>query len=290
MPVRSRSSLFLVPLLAPALVLFGACGGPPPPAAPPPAAPSAPSAQVSPAPPPPTAQETAAPAPAAPPPAETSAAAAPPAPPPAEPATPSEPPKPAVVEKRGEAVYYDAKSRGSCSLTFGRDAAVISAPNVIYNSIQGCGQCLEVTGPAGTAVVQVVDRCNNCADNLLVINKPAFDKIAGAASHGREDIKWKPVPCDAQGNVELRIKKTSSAYWTAIQVRNHRLPVKSMSFKKGDQWVEMTRSNDNYFVAEKGVGAGAVTLRIVASDGQTIEHTFEKWKDGETYKGSAQFK
>ncbi len=81
-----------------------------------------------------------------------------------------------------------------------------------------------------------------------------------------------------------------SAYWTAIQVRNHRLPVKSVSFKKGDQWVEMTRSNDNYFVAEKGVGAGALTLRIVASDGQTVEHTFEKWKDGETYKGSAQFK
>jgi len=38
------------------------------------------------------------------------------------------------------------------------------------------------------------------------------------------------------------------------------------------------------------VGAGAFTLRIVASDGQAIEHTFDKWKDGETYQGSAQFK
>jgi expansin (peptidoglycan-binding protein) len=210
------------------------------------------------------------------------------APPP--PAQPSEPPKPAVVEKTGEAVYYDPKGTGACSLTFGRDAAVLSAPNAVYNKIEACGQCLEISGPAGTSVVQVVDRCNNCADNLFVISKPAFDVIAGKSSSGREAIKWKPVPCNVQGNLEFRIKKTSSAYWTAIQVRNHRLPIKSVAFKKGDQWVEMTRSDDNYFVAQKGVGTGALSLRIAASDGQTIEHTWEKWKDGETYKGSAQFK
>jgi expansin (peptidoglycan-binding protein) len=294
MTVYRRSSLCLISLVVPALVLFGACAAPPPPAVPPAPPPAAPTPPAPPAESASAAPPEAATSPAAPPPAEavaSASAAATAPPPPAEPAQASEPPKPAAaVEKSGEAVYYSSNGSGACSLTFGRDAAVLSAPNVVYNKIEACGQCLEISGPVGTAVVQVVDRCNTCADNVLVINKPAFDLIAGKASHGREQIKWKPVPCSVQGGLEFRIKKTSSEYWTAIQVRNHRLPIKSVAFKRGSDWVEMTRSDDNYFVAQKGVGKGALSLRIVANDGQAVEHTWDKWKDGETYKGSAQFK
>ena len=206
------------------------------------------------------------------------------------PAAAAEPAKPAAVEHTGEAVFYDSKGSGACSLTFTHDAAVLSAPNVVDNKIEACGQCLEITGPGGTAVVEVVDRGNTCADDLLVINKPAFDRIAGKASEGRETIKWKQVPCAVTGTLELLIKKSSSACWTAIQVRNHRLPVKSVSLKKGDAWIEMTRSNDNYFVAEKGAFAGAFTIRITANDGQTVEQTLDKWKDGQTYPAAGQFK
>jgi expansin (peptidoglycan-binding protein) len=285
MMVPRRSSLCLIPLLVPAAVLFGACSGPPP-AAPPPAPPAPQPVAAAPVKP---AQES--PAPPAPAPAEVAPPAAPAAPPPAEPAQASEPPKPAAVaEKTGEAVYYDPQGRGACALTFNRQAAVASVPNVIYKNIEACGQCLEVSGPAGSAVVMVVDRCNNCSDDMMVISKPGFDKIAGASSKGREQIKWKPVRCDVQGNIELRIKKTSSEYWTAIQVRNHRWPIKGVAFKRGSEWVEMTRSNDNHFVAEKGVGKGPLSLRITATDGQTVEHTFEKWKDGETYSISSQLK
>jgi expansin len=284
-------TLIAIPLVLPALVLFAACSaapapGPTPPAPADTAIPAAPATApvAATAPPPATATAIASAAPAAP---ATSTPAE--APKPAETAKPADPAKPAVAEKSGEAVFYDANARGACSLTFGHEAAVISAPDVVYNKIQACGQCLEVTGPAGTAVVQVVDRCHTCADNLLVINKPAFEKIAGKAL-GRASIHWKPVACDVSGNLELRIKKTSSAYWTAIQVRNHRVPVKSVAFKKGDKWIEMSRSDDNYFVAEKGVGDGAITLRIQSDDGQTVEHTLDKWKDGETYNASVQFK
>lgn len=292
MLIYRRSPLFLAPLVVPALVLFGACAEPAPTSVPPPATPPqpAPPAAAEPA---KTAQESPAPSPpTTAPPAEVAPPAAPPAAPtPAETAKASEPPKPpAAVEKTGEAVYYDPQGRGACSLTFNRTAAVASVPNVVYNKIEACGQCLEISGPAGTAVVMVVDRCNNCADDMMVISKPGFDAIAGTSSKGREAIKWKPVRCDVQSNIELRIKKTSSEYWTAIQARNHRWPIKSMAFKRGGEWVEMTRSNDNYFVAEKGVGKGALTLRITATDGQTVEHTFEKWKDGESYTISGQFK
>ncbi len=269
--------------------LLAACAEPAPPAA---SAPVAPAASAAPAATPEAASpaETAQPAPATP---SAAASAAPPAPASAAPAASSNAAPaaaPAAASHSGEAVYYDANGRGACSLTFGKNASVLSAPNVVYNKIESCGQCLEVTGPAGSAVIQVVDRCNTCADDLLVINKPAFDKIAGTASSGREKITWKQVPCDVSGNLELRIKKSSSAYWTAIQIRNHRLPIRAVSFKQGDKWVPMTRSNDNYFVAEKGVGAGGLTLRIEANDGQVVEETLDKWKDGETYQGKTQLK
>jgi expansin (peptidoglycan-binding protein) len=234
-----------------------------------------------------------APPPEPPKPVETTPVAPPPEPPkPAETAAatpPPEPPKPVAEVKKGEAVYYDANSRGSCSLTFGKDASVLSAPNDVYNAIQSCGQCLEITGPKGTEVVMVADRCNDCAANKLVINKPAFEKIAGKAV-GTAEVSWKAVPCAVTGEIEYRFKKTSSEYWTAIQVRNHRVPVKAVAWKKGNEWIEMTRSDDNYFVAAKGVGAKSVTLRVTSADGQSIEQTFAKWKDGETYKGSSQFK
>lgn len=135
----------------------------------------------------------------------------------------------------------------------------------------------------------VADRCNDCAADKLVINKPAFEKIAGKAV-GKAEITWKPVACGVSGNLEFRFKKTSSIYWTAIQVRNHKVPVKSVAFKKGDEWVEMNRTDDNYFEAKKGVGSSSVTLKITSADGQTIEQSFDKWKDGETYKGTSQFK
>ncbi len=286
MSARIRSSLGLIPFLASAVILASACAASPPP---PPPAPPAPPPAAPPLPPPAAPQADAPPPPAAPPPAPPPPPAAPPAPAAAAPAAPA-PAAAAAVEHSGEAVFYDPRGHRRLLASFTRESAVLSAPNVVYDKIQSCGQCLEVTGPAGTAVVQVVDRCNTCADNLLVISKPGFDKIAGTASHGRENIKWKQVPCAVQGQLEFIIKKSSSAYWTAIQVRNHRLPIKSVAVKKGDAWVEMSRSNDNYFVAEKGVGAGAFTLRITANDGQTIEHTFEKWKDGQTYPGAAQFK
>jgi len=71
----------------------------------------------------------------------------------------------------------------------------------------------------------------------------------------------------------MRIKRTSSEYWTAVQVRNHRVGVKSVEFKRGEQWVAMTRADDNYFAAEKGVGKGAMVLRMTAVDGQAVEQT-----------------
>jgi hypothetical protein len=42
-------------------------------------------------------------------------------------------------------------------------------------------------------------------------------------------------------------------------------------------------------VAEKGVGAGAFTIRITANDGQVVEQTLDKWKDGQTYPTTGQF-
>lgn len=268
-------------VLAMAPALFAACSEALPhqePATPPPPVAAAPLTAAPAAPP-------ATPAPPAPPPPP--AASAPPAP---ETAAAPAAPTPAAV-RQGEAVFYDSHGRGSCSLTFQGNDDVISAPRSVYNQIQGCGQCLEITGASGTAVARVVDQCFDCPQDRLVLNKPTFDKVVGPNAV-KTPVSWKVVPCAVTGNLAFLIKKTSSQYWTAIQVRNHRVALKSAAIKRSDSsdWQEMTRSNDNYFVAAKGVGTGSFALRVTAVDGQTIEQTFREWKDGTTVEGKDQFR
>lgn len=166
---------------------------------------------------------------------------------------------------------------------------MLSAPPNVYWNMERCGACLEVTGPKSTEIVQVVDLCPSCPDNQLVINKPAFERIAGR-DLGRASITWREVPCAVDGNIAVRFKETSSQYWTALQIRDHRRGIRSVAFKRGQDWIGMLRSSDNYFVAAKGVGKGPLTLRITATDGQQLEDTLQSWKDGKTYTTSVQIK
>ena len=64
---------------------------------------------------------------------------------------------------------------------------------------------------------------------------------------GRVPISWQVVPCAVSGPVAYRYKEGSSQYWTAIQVRNHRLPITSLEVQLGGAWQPVSRSDYNYF-------------------------------------------
>jgi expansin len=177
--------------------------------------------------------------------------------------------------KDGIATYYDADGAGNCGFDPSPDAMDVAAFDTAdYAGSAACGSCVRVKGPKGEVTVRIVDRCPDCSANHIDLSKQAFAKIA-ELSAGRVDVTFQTVACDVSGPVAYHFKDGSSKYWTAIQVRNHRLPVAKLEYRKGSAYVEMKREEYNYFVEPSGVGdqPGGLTVRLTAADGQTLEET-----------------
>ena len=190
----------------------------------------------------------------------------------------------------GVATYYDATGEGACSFDAtpnDLDVAAIDMPE--WSGSAPCGECAAVTGPNGSVTVRIVDLCPGCEKGHLDLSMSAFAKIADVAA-GRVPVSWQVVPCAVAGNVEYRYKEGSSQYWTAIQVRNHRLPIASLEVQLGGAWQPVTRSDYNYFVDAAGVGTtGALTVRITATDGQQLVDALPPVQPALVAPGAAQF-
>jgi expansin (peptidoglycan-binding protein) len=191
----------------------------------------------------------------------------------------------------GIATFYDADGSGNCSYARTGDLDVVALAMPRYASSAACGACLEVTGPSGTVTVRVVDSCPGCASGGvdLDLSASAFAKIA-APEAGRVSVRWRAVSCAVSGTLAYHYKDGSSKYWTAIQVRNHRVPIASLAFEKNGAFVPMKRESYNYFVAEGGVGdtPNGLRVRVTASDGQTIEDTLPGPESDRTVSGARQ--
>jgi len=192
--------------------------------------------------------------------------------------------------ENGVATYYDATGAGACSFDAtpnDLDVAAIDMPE--WNGSAQCGECAAVTGPHGSVTVRIVDLCPECEQGHLDLSMEAFAKIADVSA-GRVPITWQVVPCAVTGNVEYRYKEGSSQYWTAIQVRNHRLPITSLEVQLGGAWQPVARSDYNYFVDAAGVGTtGGFSVRITASDGQQLVDALPPVQSALVVTGAAQF-
>jgi expansin (peptidoglycan-binding protein) len=139
-----------------------------------------------------------------------------------------------------------------------------------------------------------VDLCPApCEVGNLDLSESAFVKIAGNASLGRVNITWQFVECAMTSPVSYKYKDGSSQYWTAVQVRNSRLPVQSLDWSKdsGATWTGTTRMDYNYFLdAVPGFGAGTTLVRITAIDGQVLEDTLPAVQALLVTQGHANFK
>lgn len=198
----------------------------------------------------------------------------------------------------GIATFYDADGSGNCSFDkspSNLDVAALAMPE--YDGSASCGACLRVIGPKGEVTVRVVDSCPPCEKSNvnLDLSASAFAKIA-EPRQGRVAIKYQLVSCPTSGNLAYHFKDGSSKYWTAIQIRNHKVPVKQLEYKKGATFVAMEREDYNYFIDTKGVGdqPNGLTVRLRATDGQVVEETLLKANAGtipsnEVVQGTKQF-
>jgi expansin (peptidoglycan-binding protein) len=96
-------------------------------------------------------------------------------------------------EFTGEATYYDANGTGACGFP-ASDDFMVAAINDEQYSKANCGKCVSVTGPNGTVVVRITDKCPGCDFGDLDLSMTAFGKVA-KLSAGRIPIKWHFVTC-----------------------------------------------------------------------------------------------
>lgn len=192
--------------------------------------------------------------------------------------------------ENGIATYYDATGAGNCSFDATPNDLDVAAMNATeYAGSAVCGECVAITGPKGAVTVRIVDSCPGCGVGHLDLSQVAFAKIADVSA-GRVPITWQVVSCNVSGPVAYHYKDGTSQYWTAIQVRNHRLPIKQLELKKNGNYVDVPRESYNYFVASGGAGTGSVTVRITSVDGQQIEDTLPAATSDATAAGASQFK
>ncbi|WNG45677.1 hypothetical protein F0U60_17385 [Archangium minus] len=191
----------------------------------------------------------------------------------------------------GIITFYDATGAGNCSFDPSPQNLDVAAINKgQYEGSAVCGSCVEIEGPKGNLRVRIVDSCPDCPDKgHLDLSREAFAKIANPID-GRVKVRWRMVTCDVQGPIRYHYKDGSSQWWTAIQVRNHRLPVTKLEYWKNNAWVQVKREDYNYFVEPSGMGTGSIKVRVTASDGQTLEDTLPAPTSNTTHDGAAQFK
>ncbi|NKI34780.1 hypothetical protein HFP89_06335 [Wenzhouxiangella sp. XN79A] len=194
---------------------------------------------------------------------------------------------PAPFNDSGSATFYDATGGfNACTLDIG-NGLVAAINDAQWDGSARCGECLRVTGPEGTVLVRVTDRCVGCAEGDLDLSEPAFDAIADPVQ-GIVPISWERVECPVSGPVAYRFQGSNSFFYK-IQVRDHRYGVASMAYRSGGSFVPMNRVSDNHFQASGVPNLSVAVVRITATTGESLIDTLGDPSQTGVIAGAAQF-
>lgn len=193
--------------------------------------------------------------------------------------------------RNGVITWYNADGRGNCSFDAtpnDLDVAALTMADGLYNTAAWCGACAEVQGPQGKVVVRIVDSCPSCGSNHLDLSAQAFAKVVPPGTQ-RVNVTWRFVSCPVSGALQYYFKEGSSQYWSALQVRNHRLPIRKLEWLKNSTWVTVPRQDYNYFVEPQGMGSAPVRVRATALGGAIVEDTLPGVQPQRVLSGAGQF-
>lgn len=191
---------------------------------------------------------------------------------------------------QGEGTYYAATGAGACSYDVSADLMVAAMNHTDYAGSAACGEHVRVTGPLGTVTVRIVDECPECAPGDVDLSAEAFARIAQPVA-GRVPISWQVVTGAVSGPLQYRYKEGSTRYWTAIQVLNHPLPIARLEIQPDGvgNWIDVARTDYNYFVYPVAIGAGALQVRVTSNTGVALIDRLPEPQGGLVVDGVAQF-
>lgn len=190
---------------------------------------------------------------------------------------------------QGIATWYGATGAGACLFDPSPDDLMVTAINAEeWNGSAACGAYVDVQGPAGNVRVRVVDLCPECKAGHLDLSREAFARIADPAL-GQVNITWQVVSPDLSGPILYHFKNGSNPWWTAVQVRNHRNPIARLEYLRDGQWVNVPRTDYNYFVqTNPGMGVGPFSFRVTDAYGNALVDTGIAHVENGSVPGAAQ--
>jgi expansin (peptidoglycan-binding protein) len=194
----------------------------------------------------------------------------------------------APVDHTGDGTFYDADGSGSCSFDPTGDLMVGAMNHVDYAGAAACGACVHIVGPSGELTVRIVDQCPECEQGDVDLSAQAFSQLADPML-GRVTIHWSYVPCDVEGPIAYHFKEGSNPWWAAVQIRNARYAIAKFEFMKDGQYVEVSRLDYNYFVADSGMGPGPYTFRVTDVEGNVLEDMAVPLAEASDSAGAQQF-
>jgi hypothetical protein len=168
------------------------------------------------------------------------------------------------------ATYYATRGMGNCSYPRPpADGLYVALSTPEYAKAARCGGYLEVSGPDGSVVVKVVDRCPGCTAGHIDLSETAFARLA-PLSAGRIGVTYThlidpPLP----GPLSIEVKRGSSRYWLGLLADNTGNPLASAQVQASSGWLSLWRGSDNYWVAS-GAGPGPFTVRLTDTQGQQV--------------------
>ncbi len=190
----------------------------------------------------------------------------------------------------GIATYYGATGAGACLFDPSPEDLMVAALNAEeFDTAAFCGAYVHVIGPSGTVTVRIVDLCPECRAGHLDLSREAFARIADPVQ-GRVNITWQVISPNLTGPIAYHFKDGSNQWWTAVQIRNHRNPIAKVEYFDGSQWVNVARTEYNYFVqTNPGMGPGPYQFRVTDHYGNVLVDQDITHVENGTVQGGAQF-
>ena len=190
----------------------------------------------------------------------------------------------------GIATYYDATGDGACMFGPSPNDLMVTALNAEeYSNAANCGAYVQVNGAKGSVVVRIVDLCPECKAGHLDLSREAFAAIDDLIK-GRVPITWRVVSPAIAGPIAYHFKDGSNQWWTAVQIRNHRNPIAKFEYWNGSQWINVPRTDYNYFVqTNPGMGVGPYTFRVTDMYSHTLTDSGIPFIENGTINGAGQF-
>ena len=190
----------------------------------------------------------------------------------------------------GKATYYDfADGSGACSFDPTPDDLLVGAMNFPdYQASAACGACAAIDGPNGSVTVRIVDLCPECESGHIDLSPEAFSMIADLSA-GVVPITWRYVSCNYPEPIQYKFKEGSNQWWTAVQIRRHVHRIAKLEYEKDGAFIEVARTDYNYFVEDAGMGPGPYHFRVTDVLGQTLEDTGIPFIEAGIVDGKGQF-